>query len=800
MTRPSYQSRTRRDNPDLDALLAELGDRVEADVRAGRRPPLTLYAAQALAPYRPRVFHELLVVEMQARQRAGELVAVEVFRERYPGQESAVEAAHRSAFGPAGGSSTGRRAIREGDVVGEYRLVRMVGHGGMGLVFLAEDVGSGESVAVKFLPPELLGASPELASQARLMFAREADAALQIDHPNVVKVRGRGEEDGFAYLVMEYVNGPSLREQLRRTGPLPPRDAAEVIEAVARGLEAAHELGILHRDIKPGNVLLQLRGPEESGGSDDPTVPVRGLAPDATTGTGPGERSSPLEVIIPKLADFGLAKQLDPTRSEATLTVGGMGTLTYSAPEQAGGKTHTGRRADVYSLGATLYECLTGRPPFHAADAMETLRQVLDEDPAPPRRLNPQVPPGVDLVCLKCLRKDPHKRYATAGELADDLRRFIDGRRVRARRESMWERGVKWTRRHPARAAGLAVGFIALVALGGVWRGLERQREMDQITRRVDDLVQAEPSRVSGLIDELVRGGSRAEAVVRERWDQSDPRPRERARLALALVKFDPKSDDSPPARLLVERLPVADAGELRLIREALAPRADQLRPTVVAGLDGPDPDQRLRFAAVLAGHEPDAPELVPHWNGLAERLVRENPVDLAAWVDMLRPATRHLRPPLEKLFKERHRADEARAAAAVLVALLERPTDLLDLIDLDADAVQYRYIADKLLTRPDETRVELAQRLTGRWEGSTEAEKDIRARAQAHYAALALRLDPDGPAWTHLLQPPSEDCRLQSYLVHWLPSRGVPADAVLRRCDLESGLAALLLTLGSYD
>src|SRR5262249_3888781 len=149
---------------------------------------------------------------------------------------------------------------------------------------------------------------------------------------------------------------------------------------------------------------------------------------------------------------------------------------------------HTGRRADVYSLGATLYECLTGRPPFHAADAKETLRQVLTEDPAPPRQLNPQVPVDVDRVCLKCLRKESRKRYASAGELADDLRRCLDGKPVRARYESLPERAVKWVRRHPARAATLAVGLIALLALFGVWRGLEYQREEDHISGRVYEL------------------------------------------------------------------------------------------------------------------------------------------------------------------------------------------------------------------------------------------------------------------------------------------------------------------------
>ncbi|HJZ94141.1 MAG TPA: hypothetical protein VKE40_24920, partial [Gemmataceae bacterium] len=439
-------------------------------------------------------------------------------------------------------------------------------------------------------------------------------------------------------------------------------------------------------------------------------------------------------------------------------------------------------------------------PPFHAADAKETLRQVLTEDAAPPRQLNPQVPGDLDRVCLKCLRKESRKRYAAAGDLADDLRRFLDGKPVRARYESFRERAVKWVRRHPARAAALAVGLIAAFALLGVWRGLEHQREEDRIARRVDELVSTEPARVPDLVDELVRSGGRANRNVRERWDQAVASAAERTRLAMALVRFDAAGADTPAARLLEDRLPTADPAELKLIREALQPRAAELRPRLVAGLEHSDPDRRLRYAAALAGYEPDAAELAAHWTGLAERLVAESPLDLPAWVSVFRPAAGQLRPPLEKLFKSPGREDEARAAAAVLVAFLERPADLLDLIELDADEVQFRYVAAKLLKRSEETRSELATRLTGKWEAPTESERDKKARVQAHYAALALRLDPDGPAWEHLLRPPARDFRLQSYLIHWLPSRGVPAGSVLRRCDGTVGLAALLLTLGSYN
>ena len=791
MTRTSFPSQTVPDMGDTELRLIDFGDLVEADVRAGRTPPLSDYLARMPESVQTRAFHELLVIEMQARRAAGQEFSAADYRTRYPDRASEVEAAESSAFRPpTERGPSPRRTALAGDIIGKYRLIREIGRGGMGIVFLALDSGTGTWVAIKFIPPEFLSGSAELAAKSREMFDREADAARKIDHPNVVKVIDRGEDAGHVYLVMEYVEGPTLREHLRSGGPQHPALAAEMVAAIAGGVAAAHAENIIHRDIKPANVLLA----EADGAAESASATTAAIA------HVPGRFSDMQAVRIPKLADFGLAKQMDPNRSQVTLSVGGMGTLAYAAPEQAGGDTETGRYADVYSLGAVLYECLTGRPPFQAADTKETLRQVLFEDPAPPRRLNPQVPVAIDRICLQCLRKNPHRRYPSADELAADLRRFLAGAPIWARYDSLAVRVRKWAGRHPVRATAVAAVVVAAVGLAILWQAEERVQQAKRVSDLIATLVVTEPARVPGVLDDLDAAGSRAEAALRGRWDEAADGSLERQRLALALARFTPDRGDTPEAQALEARIAIADPAELRLIRDALAPRASSLRPILAAGLRDADPDRRLQYAAVLAGFDPEAVELRDQWQGVAERLVKQDPVELAAWVEVFRPAATALRPPLTALFEARLRPPESQAAAAILVAYLDATGDLLDLIGRDADEAQFRIVAAKLLTRPESCREELAKRLTGTFAGADEAAKDIAARVQANYAILALRLDPAGPAWNYLTSPPATDHRLQTYLIHWLAPRGVLAEEVIGRWKSANPLAPLILAAGTYD
>jgi serine/threonine protein kinase len=332
------------------------------------------------------------------------------------------------------------------EAVAGYEILETAGRGGMAVVYKAWQVRLKRVVALKVL---LAGAHAGAAALAR--FRTEAEAAARLQHPNIVPILEVGEHAGQPYLVLEYADAGSLKQVLDGT-PQPARPAARLVEVLARAVHHAHEHHVIHRDLKPANVLLLRR--------DDPeAIPL-----------GSGDREE--RRYHPKIADFGLAKQT----GEAGTSVSGptrtgdiIGTPSYMSPEQATGQTQAiGPPADVYALGAILYELLTGRPPFTAETGVETLFQVCSEEPVAPTRLQPKLSRDLNTICLKCLQKDPRKRYASAGALADDLHRFLNDEPILARPEPAWERVVRWARRRRLAAASLALTIVAALALVGV--------------------------------------------------------------------------------------------------------------------------------------------------------------------------------------------------------------------------------------------------------------------------------------------------------------------------------------------
>jgi predicted Ser/Thr protein kinase len=297
-----------------------------------------------------------------------------------------------------------------------YDIVAELGRGGMGVVYKARQAGLDRAVALKMI---LAGARAGPAERSR--FRTEAAAIARLRHPNIVQVYHVGECDGNLFFAMELVEGGSLAD----AGPWEPGRAAAVVEKLARAVHAVHAEGIVHRDLKPGNVLV---GPD-------------------------GE---------PRIVDFGLAK-LVGAGTDATVTGAVLGTPGYMAPEQAEGRTRdVGPHTDVYALGAVLYHLLTGRPPFQADSPLATIRQIVSDDPVPPRERRPDVPADLDAVCLKCLAKEPRDRYPSAAAVADDLKRVVDGEPVSARPLGLRRRLAKWWQAHPG--AG-----IALVVAAGLW-------------------------------------------------------------------------------------------------------------------------------------------------------------------------------------------------------------------------------------------------------------------------------------------------------------------------------------------
>jgi predicted Ser/Thr protein kinase len=316
--------------------------------------------------------------------------------------------------------------------VGEYEVLGEVGRGGMGVVYRARQRGLNRLVALKMIRG---GRGDER------RFRHEAEAAARLDHPNIVPIYEVGEHDGRPYFSMKFTDGTDLGRAAR--DPAGPRAIARLMAEVARALHHAHQRGILHRDLKPSNILLDNDGRAH-------------------------------------VADFGLAKRVEGDCA-ATLSGSVTGTPSYMAPEQAAAAPVLTTAVDVYGLGAILYELLTGRPPFRADTPLDTILQARTQDPPRPRSLNPRADRDLETICLKCLEREPARRYGSAEALADDLERWLAGEPIRARRAPAWERAAKWARRRPAPAALAAVAALLFVtalaaALWGWWQSALAQQ------------------------------------------------------------------------------------------------------------------------------------------------------------------------------------------------------------------------------------------------------------------------------------------------------------------------------------
>ncbi len=409
-----------------------------------------------------------------------------------------------------------------------YDILGVLNRGGMGVVYKARQVALNRLVAIK-----MILSGPHAAPEQRARFRAEAEAVARLHHPNVVQIYEVGEHAGQPYFSMEFVDGGSLEQHLTRA-VLPARHAARLVEPLARAIHAAHQLGIVHRDLKPANILL-----EEDRGQR--TEDRRQRTKDSKDG---GAGVSALSSVLcplsstPKITDFGLAKRIDQpagtTRAGAVL-----GTPSYMAPEQAEGNPQAvGPAVDIYALGAILYEALTGRPPFQGETTFDTLEQVRHREPLPPSRLQPRVPRDLETICLKCLDKDPRRRYASAAALADDLGRFLAGEPVLARPSSVWSHGVKWAKRKPALAALLGVSMLAAVSLLASWAWftvalsdqIRRAQEGEQRAREQEALARASQQSAEEQRNEAQRRKAEAEAGWRAADEQRRQAQGERER------------------------------------------------------------------------------------------------------------------------------------------------------------------------------------------------------------------------------------------------------------------------------
>jgi eukaryotic-like serine/threonine-protein kinase len=440
-----------RNEPESEADLADrLCEEMLERWRSGHRMPAEAYLARnsALGSDSEGAF-ELIYGEFLMRESLGESPLPEEFLWRFPqfadrlrrqlDLHEAITAegpATEHDFSPALENPEEQQDDPPLPALPGYRIRRELGRGGVGVVYEAIQENLNRTVALKVIRAWLY-ADAEVAAR----FHSEAETAASFAHPNIIQVHEVGEHDGQGYIALEYAAGGSLQRKIGGT-PQDPRDAANLVRSLALAVHYAHQRGVVHRDLKPANVVL----------TDDG---------------------------IPKITDFGLAK-LAEQDGGLTRTGDIIGTPCYMAPEQASGKPgDVSPRTDIYALGTILYEMLTGRPPFHGSTALSTLEQVHSHDPVSPGKLQRHTPRDLETICLKCLEKEPRKRYASGEELAGDLQRFLESRPIRARRISGPERVWRWCRREPVKAGLLAalvlVFVVGFVAVAGLWRRAEEK-------------------------------------------------------------------------------------------------------------------------------------------------------------------------------------------------------------------------------------------------------------------------------------------------------------------------------------
>jgi serine/threonine-protein kinase len=399
--------------------------RFEEAWREGAAPRIESFLVDSPGDERARLLFELLTLELELRAESGGVPVAEDYHCRFPADPDVVDRAVRviqgaeKPIGSAAPAASDRLLVRAGRV-GDYELMGELARGGMGVVYKARHLGLNRLVALKML---LAG---QFASETEVRrFRAEAQAAARLDHPHIVSIFEVGRHEGHAFYTMKLIEGDNLARHVARfAGDYPA--AATLMVAIAHAVHHAHRRGLIHRDLKPSNILLDQ------------------------------ERR-------PHITDFGLAKRTDDGGGSCLTASGAvLGTPSYMAPEQAVGG-EVGPAADIYSLGAILYQLLTGRPPFRCATVAETLAQLIDHEPIPPRAIRPTIPPDLERVCLKCLEKRPADRFPSAAALAGDLERYLRGEKVHAGPSGRLRRLLRWARREPELAGRLAGQSLCLL-------------------------------------------------------------------------------------------------------------------------------------------------------------------------------------------------------------------------------------------------------------------------------------------------------------------------------------------------
>jgi len=666
---------------------------------------------------------------------------------------------------------------------GRFSILRKLGRGGFGVVYLAEDPLLGRKVALKLPRIEVLSGS-----KGWRRFMREARAASRLDHPNLIPLLEAGSLGPVSYIVSAFVAGPSLEEWLRRNrGGAPPRWAARLVADLARAMEHAHQRGILHRDLKPGNVLLH--APECEGEPANPSAWEEGR----------------LESWTPRICDFGLAR-LQEIEAVETRSRVACGSPPYMAPEQAEARPdEIGPATDVYGLGAILYELLTGRPPFSGTSDLETLRHVVADEPAAPKTLRPGLSRDLETICLKCLSKRPANRYRGAGALTEDLERFLGGLPIEARPLPTWSLAWRWCRRNAVFAT--SAGLSAIMIVGVIWATvlLWNQASVSAATARakVEMLTKAETANVPEIVAQLAPLRHWADPLLKQMARESRQGSKAALHVALALLPVDAGHTEgllgwlgqaeTRPEELLVVTEALTREGHAR----SIAPRLW----TQVEGIAELN-DGQLRTAGALAGFDPQNPRWKDLAGPVAARLVRENPLLLGRWRDIFRRVGRSLSGPLLGFYYERRQPEGRAVAEGFLLDFAarpdnpNRPEDYADLI-VDADPERFEQIMGILTAHADSRRA--INRLVPSLNRPGNGDLALAAR-QGRSAIVLLRLGHAEPVWRILRRGDNPGARTE--VIHDLAKFRVDPLMVISRLAVEPDARArqaLVLALGEY-
>ena len=667
-----------------------------------------------------------------------------------------------------GGVATGDASPIQGKTVDRFELLRVLGQGAFGTVYLARDPRLDRAVAIKVARTGVLNSKKDIDR-----FNREACAAAQLRHPNIVPVYEVGQVQGATYIVYEYIEGTTLKDKLKK-GKMPAEEAVQMMVSIASALHYAHESGIIHRDMKPENVLLDRKG-------------------------------------RPHIADFGLARrEEDATRTrEGTL----MGTPAYMSPEQAAGRTSKlDRRTDIWALGIMLDELLTARRPF-TGSVVEVLAAVQEQPIKPLRSIDPTLPVDLETICSKALERDLDRRFQTAGDFADELQRWQRGEPITIRRITAFERLSRWAKRNQMVATLLAALFVVLTVGTTVstWFGITATRTATQLTAerdaraqsQIQSVLRAEPGAVSALMEELkpLRGNPAITRRLAEMTKEpAGANELTASRLDLLQLWLSADADKVTAAeKRLRQAFLTAEPREFLMLRQQLSGSFDF--EYLWERLEDPSESStvRLHAAAAMAGFDPDWGEWTPEISSDVTTLLLAENLNLSEWVRALEPIRHVLRAPLREAYADRASPGHDNAGLVLAAHHGDDPQLMLELIST-ADADQLGLLAAQGLDQ------EIIQRLEGQLvkpypRGEPKETKDKADVVRANQVLTLLRSDHADSALAELRNDRRNGVR--THVVDRASSSGLPARMWLDVLDDESTPLALqtaVLALGDAN